>query len=331
MEIALIKSYSNKPWRSPETYELIENSLREKWRVRSIHTKNPQALYGFINQLKHEGGKHVFVFNIAEYLDEEKKSGFLPSLLEEWKVNHLGSSTKSIDIGLNKARTKEFLDKYKIPTPRYFIANREDSENRTRAENISYPLIVKPIKEGGHMGIREDSIVYDYAHLENIINRILAEYRQPALVEEYITGKGMREFSVGIIDGKIRLFTPIEIDFESMDGNREILSYESAQNDLERIKPVKDKKILEKIIDLSSKTFEAIGANDYSRVDLRMNDTGCYVIEINIMPGLGPHSFLPEAAKDIHAIEYDILIQKLTENSLQRQINGKGEGRVWAT
>ena len=141
----------------------------------------------------------------------------------------------------------------------------------------------------------------------------------------------MREFSVGIIDGKIRLFTPIEIDFESMDGNREILSYESAQNDLERIKPVKDKKILEKIIDLSSKTFEAIGANDYSRVDLRMNDTGCYVIEINIMPGLGPHSFLPEAAKDIHAIEYDILIQKLTENSLQRQINGKGEGRVWAT
>ncbi|HDD62106.1 MAG TPA: ATP-grasp domain-containing protein [Chloroflexi bacterium] len=323
MEIALIKSYSNKPWRSPETYELIEDSLREKWRVRSIHTKNPQALYGFINRLKHEGGKQVFVFNIAEYLDEEKKAGFLPSLLEEWKVNHLGSRAKAIDIGLNKARTKEILDRYQIPTPQYFIATREDPENRIRAEKISYPLIVKPIEEGGHIGVREDSIVNDYAHLKDIINRVLAEHHQPALVEEYITGKGMREFSVGIIEGKIRLFTPVEIDFESMDGNHEILSFESAKKDLERIKPLRDKEILDQIIDLSIKTFNAIGANDYSRVDLRMNHTGCYVIEINIMPGLGPHSFLPEAAKGIHAIEYNQLIQKLTENSLQRQINGK--------
>ena len=81
MEIALIKSYSNKPWRSPETYDLIEESLSKKWRVRSIHTKNPVALYGFINRLKHEGGKHVFVFNIAEYLDEEKKRGISPVLI----------------------------------------------------------------------------------------------------------------------------------------------------------------------------------------------------------------------------------------------------------
>jgi len=323
MEIALIKSYSNKPWRSPETYELIEESLRKKWRVRSIHTKNPVALYGFINRLKHEGGKHVFVFNIAEYLDEEKKEGFLPSLFEEWKVNHLGSSAKAIAIGLNKARTKEFLDRHQIPNPRYFVSYREDSENRVRAEKIGYPLIVKPIKEGGHIGIREDSIVYDDANMKKIINRILDEHHQPAIVEEYITGKGMREFSVGIIDGKIRLFTPIEIDFESMDRNNDILSFESARKDIERIKTLRDKKLLDEIIDLSSKTFNAIGAHDYSRVDLRMNHTGCYVIEINIMPGLGPHSFLPEAAKDIHAIEYDILIQKLTENSMQRQTNGK--------
>lgn len=323
MEVALIKSYSNKPWRSPETYQLIEDSLREKWRVRSIHTKNPQALFGFINRLKHEGGKHVFVFNIAEYLDEEKKAGFLPSLFEEWKVNHLGSSAKAIDIGLNKARTKKILERQKIPTPRYFVSSRKDSENIVQAEKIGYPLIVKPNTEGGHIGIREDSIVYDDTNMIKIINRILDEHHQPAIVEEYINGKGMREFSVGIIDGKIRLFTPIEIDFESMGGNNEILSFESARKDLERVKPLRDKKILDEVIDLSSKTFDAIGAHDYSRVDLRMNHTGCYVIEINIMPGLGPHSFLPEAAKDIHAIEYDLLIQKLTENSLQRQTNGK--------
>ena len=322
MEIALIKSYSNKPWRSSETYELIEDSLREKWRVRSIHTKNPVALFGFINQLKHDGGKQVFVFNIAEYLDEGKKTGFLPDLFEDWKIQHFGSSAKTIAIGLDKARTKDILIEHQIPTPRYFVANRGELEISDRAEKIGYPLIAKPISEGGHNGIQKDSIVYDDANLKKIINRIFDDFHQPALVEEYITGKGMREFSVGIIDGEIRLFTPIEIDFEAMSGNNEILSFESAQKDIERTKPMLDIKIRNEIIDLASKTFNAVGAHDYGRVDLRMNDTGCYVIEINIMPGLGPHSFLPEAAKDIHAIEYGQLIQKLTENSLQRQING---------
>jgi len=92
MEIALIRSYTEKPWRSPETYQLIEDSLREKWRVKSINTKNPETLYSFLTRLKRECDESIFAFNIAEYLDEKNKAGFLPDLLEEWKVPHLGSS-----------------------------------------------------------------------------------------------------------------------------------------------------------------------------------------------------------------------------------------------
>ena len=132
----------------------------------------------------------------------------------------------------------------------------------------------------------------------------------------------MREFSVGIIEGATKLFTPIEIDYEAMHVETDILSYEAAQMDLERTKPIRDSLILDEIIDLSERTFAAVGACDYSRVDLRMNHTGCYVMEINIMPGLGPYSFLPEAVKDIYAIEYDQLIQKLAEDSIQRQSEG---------
>jgi len=321
MEIVLIKSYAEKPWRSPETYELIEDSLKEKWSVYSINTKNPETLFRFISRLKHKNGKRVFIFNIAEYLDEENKEIFLPALFEEWKIHHLGSNAKTIAIGLDKARTKELLYKYQIPTPQYFVADRKDTEIKYQAKKIGYPLIVKPIKEGGHIGIREDSIVHDDVGLEKIVDRIFNAHNQPALVEEYITGKGMREFSVGIIDGEISIFIPIEIDFKSMGHDKAILSYETAQKELERIKLVQDEKIRSEIIDLSKRTFNAVGAQDYSRVDLRMDQTRCYVIEINIMPGLGPHSFLPEAAKDIYGLEYDKLVQKLVENSMQRQEN----------
>jgi D-alanine-D-alanine ligase len=323
MEIALIKSYTEKPWRSPETYQLIEDSLREKWYVKSINTKNPKTLYSFLTRLKRECGESVFAFNIAEYLDEKNKASFLPALLEEWKIPHLGSSTEAIAIGLDKSRTKELLIEKRVPTPRYFVAHREDSDIKYHAERIGYPLIIKPIREGGHIGIREDSIVYDDASLYKTVNRIFDTHNQPALVEEYITGKGMREFSVGIIDSETRLFAPLEIDYESMDVKKAILSYEAAQKDLERTKPVQDEKIRDEIIDLSNRTFVAVGARDYSRVDLRMNDTGCFVLEINIMPGLGPHGFLPQAAKDNYALEYDQLIQKLAEVSMQRQKNGR--------
>ena len=129
----------------------------------------------------------------------------------------------------------------------------------------------------------------------------------------------MREFSVGIIDGKTRLFTPIEIDYQSMNIGEEILSYDLAQKDLERTKLVLDEKTRGLIIDLAEKTFEIVGARDYSRVDSRMDDSGCYVLEINIMPGLGPNSFLPQAAKEIYGLEYNQLIQKMVENSIQRQ------------
>ena len=322
-EIALIKSYTEKPWRSPETYQLIEDSLREKWHVTSINTKNPDTVYSFLTKLKKGGNENIFVFNIAEYLGEKNKTGFLPALLEKWKMPHLGSSAQAIVIGLDKARTKEILGEKQIPTPRYFVANREDSDIKYNAERTGYPLIVKPIREGGHIGIREDSIVYNDVDLERVVNRIFDTYDQPALIEEFITGEGMREFSVGIIDSETMFFTPVEIDYESMEGEKEILSYEAAQEDLERTKLVQDERIRNEIIDLSKRTFMAVGARDYSRVDLRMNHTGCYVLEINIMPGLGPHSFLPEAAKAIHGLEYSQLIQKLAEDAMQRQNIGK--------
>jgi D-alanine-D-alanine ligase-like ATP-grasp enzyme len=49
-----------------------------------------------------------------------------------------------------------------------------------------------------------------------------------------------------------------------------------------------------------------------------MNATAAYVLEINLMPGLGPHSFLPEAALDIHGLDYPHLVQKLAESAMAR-------------
>ena len=102
MEIILIKSYTDKQWRSHDTYQLIEKSLKEKWLVHSINTKNPLTLFGFIRRLQWNHRNKVFVFNIAEYLDEKNKIGFLPAFLDEMEIPFLGSSAESVEIGLDK-------------------------------------------------------------------------------------------------------------------------------------------------------------------------------------------------------------------------------------
>ena len=319
MVIGLIQSYTDKPWRSPETYALIEESLREKWQVDSIHTKDPVVLREFFDTLEKRSGQPVFAFNIAEYLDEENKAHFLPELLDEWEIPHLGSDGLANTVGLDKARTKANLIENQVPTPEYFVAEDVWMDLAGPAEKIGYPLIVKPIREGGHIGIGVDSIVYDEASLKTAVQRILEQFEQPALVEAFVTDEGMREFSVGVLDGEQQIFAPIEIDFEAMDVEVEILSFEAAQEDQERIKLVEGKEIRDEIIDLSKQAFEAVGANDYSRVDLRMNDTGCYVLEVNVMPGLGPNSFLPEAVEALYGLSYPEFIQNLTEESMLRQ------------
>lgn len=323
MEIALVKSYTEKPWRSPETYRLIEDSLAERWSVTSIETKSPDTLGAVLTRMKSTYGEEVFAFNIAEYLDENEKTGFLPNLLEQWGIPHLGSKADVAAMGLDKARTKELLLEENIPTPRFFVTDPGSSDLKFQAEKIGYPLIAKPIHEGGHIGIRESSVVHDCNSLELAVNRIFEDHNQSSLVEEYITGEEMREFSVGIIEGEKRIHTPIEIDFEAMDTTINILSYKSAQKDLEEIKLVREKGVQNKIIDIANRAFDAMGATDYSRVDLRMDHIRCYVLEINIMPGLGPQSFLPEAIKEIHGLEYDQFIQELVAHSIQRQRNEK--------
>jgi D-alanine-D-alanine ligase len=321
MEITLIKSYSKKPWRSPETFDLIESSLLKKWRVRSVQTQRPGVLQNFIKRQKKETSEKVFVYNIAEYLDESQKKVFLPGLLDQLKIPHLGSNADVVRLGLDKIRTKKVLVKNGIPTPAYFVTKSGNIKLNQTDKKVHYPLFVKPVHEGGHIGIDANSIVYNDASLEKAIARITNHFHQPALIEEYIHGSSMREFSVGIIDGQIRMFTPVEIDYTTMNLEIPILSFQAAQANLEKIKLIKDEKLQAEIISLANKTFNAVGARDYSRIDIRMDSHGLYVLEINIMPGLGPQSFLPEAANKIHHISYPELIQRLAEISTRKLQN----------
>lgn len=272
------------------------------------------------------GKDELLVFNIAEYLNEATKQGFIPAILDDAGYAHLGSPSPVVGIGLDKGKTKQRLEAQGVAIPRGFSALYANSPNLAMAPaaEIGYPLMVKPAFEGGHIGIDESSIVNNEEQLLSAIGRIFRFYHQDAIVESFIGGPGMREFSVGVVDGDDRrIILPIEIDYDSMQTDIRILSFKTAQADLERIKPVKDERLKSRLEAIASKAFDALGARDYARIDLRMNERECYVLEANLMPGLGPHSFLPEAARDLVGIEYGDLVRKLARTAISREYGAK--------
>jgi D-alanine-D-alanine ligase len=315
----LLRVPGTTPWRSRATYNIIECSLAKKWKkMRAIHASTESDLFA---RLARRGSDphRTFVFNIAEYLDEKRKCGFLPDILEAWGYLHLGSSAATVRMGLDKGRTKEILNRLGIPTPRFFVAQPGHPDLLNQATAIGFPLFVKPLREGGHRGVSQNSIVRDIETLERVVEHVFRRHHQPAMVEGFIGEKEAREFSVGIVDSKTRFYFPIEIDWDSMDCEERILSEDRARRGAVRVKPVKDRGLRGVLREMAGRTFDAVGAKDYARIDIRADSRGLFVLEINIMPGLGPGSFLPRAAFELLGIDHGDMIRRIAAESMSRQ------------
>jgi biotin carboxylase len=199
--------------------------------------------------------------------------------------------------------------------------------------DMKFPLIVKPNAEGSSKGIGSTSIADNEEQLRIAVKECVEKYRQPALVEEYISG---REFTVGLLgDKRPRVLPPMEIKFKKQDSGenaRPVYDYAVKQDWEEYVYyecPAKlteaEQKAMEKI---ARATFWALDCRDVARVDLRMDAEGrIYVLEVNPLPGLTPdYSDLVLIAKAC-GMEYDQLIAEIMTGGLRRLREKKREER----
>lgn len=104
-----------------------------------------------------------------------------------------------------------------------------------------------------------------------------------AIVEKFIEGK---EYTVACfnIGGELRCF-PIEVDCNETFG---IQTYKGKAEFAECGLPLQDGDRNE-INSISKRVFEALGVKHHARIDFRRDNNGnYYVIDVNLIPGLGP-------------------------------------------
>lgn len=257
-------------------------------------------IYKLIDELKNDPPD--MIFNLCESLDGDSSQEMnIASLFEIMKIPYTGSRALTLGIALNKPRVKEILNYYGIPTAQHYICGNANDFKSNGYDRVKgkFPLIIKPSREDASIGINNDSIVYDDAQLKNRIEYILDEYKQPALIEEYVDGREINVSVVGNItkdENDLIVFPLSEIDFAGLpDDYPKIVSYNSKWmyktvefSGTKAVCPAKNvsDELVTKIQTLAKRVYSIIGASDYARVDFRVKDNTPYVLELNPNPDI---------------------------------------------
>lgn len=139
---------------------------------------------------------------------------------------------------------------------------------------------VKPRFGSDSRGITTQSICHSHKEVVRQMDRIDNQYGEESVIEQFIDG---REFTVAISKAdKLHLWA---MEVFTKDG---IQTQEGKANYMEYGKPI-EKRLETKIKDVARHTFNLLGIKHHARIDLRMDKNGwLYVIDINLLPGLGP-------------------------------------------
>ena len=309
-------------WDEPETVSSVANALRPFGQVVLL-----EAVHDFPECLAE--ARVDFLFNMAEGLRGPNREAHVPAIAEFLGIPYLGSDPLTLCLTLHKARAKEILLQRGVPTPPYLLV-----ETATDLESLRsfehYPAFLKPAWEGSSKGIAEANLVETPDAAIARAAELLTQYEQPVLIEAFLTGD---EFTVAVMgNGDAAHCLPlIRYRFSALPGNA--LPIMGIEAKWLWDQPGADFTILEcpaeidaglriQIESTALAAYRALGCRDWSRVDVRLDESGSsHILELNPLPGVIPdpdeHSCFPYAAS-VAGMTYDKLIQEATRVAWRR-------------
>ncbi len=258
------------------------------------------------------GKRWEMVFNIAEGLYGDGRESVVPAILDQYRIPYVFSGPVIMGVSLNKHLAKLVVAEAGVPvSPGFLVTDMKDLADL----KLIYPLFVKPVSEGTGKGITDKSLVKNITELRSMVDWILKEFNQPALVEEYLPG---REFTVGVIGhgdntiaiGGMEVITTDNLPYSVhvKENYRDYCKYEALSSD-----------IAEECKAVAVKAWKALDAVDGGRVDVKADRNGriCF-IEANPLAGLNPvHSDLPILAR-MYNINYQNLLEMIMASAIKR-------------
>jgi D-alanine-D-alanine ligase len=208
-----------------------------------------------------------------------------------------------------------------VPTPDFAVVERPED---VRAVRMRLPLFVKPVAEGTGKGITPASVIRSRDDLAPACERLLEEFRQPVLVERFLSG---REFTVALggTGPASRVLGTMEVILRK-EAEPDVYSYVNKERCEELVDyPLtldrKDPQVRGSE-EVALAAWRALGCRDAGRVDVRCDRRGRagkpQFIEVNPLAGIHPeHSDLPMICTR-QGMPYVDLIRLILDSAFER-------------
>jgi D-alanine-D-alanine ligase len=263
--------------------------------------------------------RYAAVFNLCEALGGDPRGEILVAqTLACLRIPFTGCGPNALALCLDKGLSKSLLRTLGFPVPRYFIVSPWDA---LPTLPFGWPMIVKPSQEDASIGIHDQSVVRSKAALAEQVQNIHSRFHQPAIIEEFISG---REFNISVIGDRVPRPLPVsEIDFSGLPaGMPKIVTYEAKWNKSDPryagtvpIVPAPlHPDFARKLQHLAVRSGRALGCRHYWRVDMRVSaKTGKpYIVEVNPNPDIHPEAGLARALK-VAGIPYETFVKRMVQ------------------
>jgi len=273
-----------------ETVEAVACGIAEALQPQVAEVRLVPVWDDLLSALRPYSPSDWVVFNLCESLGGRAfTEALVPRDLSRLGFRHTGSSYATLRLSTDKAKTKCLARSLGLTTPRFRVFRTGEE----RPIRLHFPLIVKPVAEGGSFGVRGDSVARDPSELWPKIENCVQTYRQPALVEEFIVG---REINVALWgNGRPQVLPISEINFEWTDDPlQKIVSFDSKwvktspeySGTPARCPAKLTTRERNRIEAAAISMYSAVKVHGYARVDMRLRDGQPYVLEVNANPDL---------------------------------------------
>ncbi|MFG1704661.1 D-alanine--D-alanine ligase family protein [Nonomuraea sp. M3C6] len=248
------------------------------------------------------------------------EDGTIQGLLEMAGVRYVGSGVLASAVGMDKAHMKTVMAAAGLPTGRYVVVRDRDWRlDRDRvlkeAEDLGWPVFVKPARAGSSQGISKAS---DRAGLESAVE-FARQHDPKVLIEAAIAG---REIECAVLespgDEPAAASMPGEVKVE---GGQEFFDFEAKYypDQMSLTVPADlPPETIEELRAMAVRAFDALDCEGLARVDFFYTPDGRLIFnEINTMPGFTSLSVAPQlwAAS---GLDYPALVDRLIQLALSR-------------
>lgn len=249
------------------------------------------------------------------------EDGCLQGLLELLGVPYTGAGVLGSALGMDKAMQRRILRAAGIEVPRHVVVceqdwlARPDQVARCIEEEIGYPCVTKPTREGCSTGI---TVVRDVEQLAHGLTCAF-EWDVNALAEELLQGM---EITIGVIGNDDPVaFLPTQVPAK---GDFLTVEEKFLPGEGEMITPAPlPAEMIRKVQEVAVRTYQILSLKAYCRIDAFVVGERVIVTEPNTLPGMTPSTAIFHGAAEA-GLSPMALIDKVIQLSLEAHAEKKG-------